>query len=283
MFKLIVLATIPVLLYSFVWVCLKFQLRRDIENSKIIILGDSQTKFISFKEIYNHSVDGSPYYVHYEFAKEFVNQIKGKKVYLACNFHNFSKLYQNRLMNENLMPGWRANTFQSLDKYKLLNYNHPEIRPNDLQYSIFEIKKILRFFKEVHCTSTNENNKKTVINDTLSIRKDIERHWRNPKYLLNDSIQTLYFDKLIRFLKNNNCKVSLLKMPLTNYYLDNVPEKIKKQVSALKSDYNVRLLDLNKELKISNNYNYFKDYGHLNKSGDSIVAGFFKEKVLFVY
>jgi len=69
--------------------------------------------------------------------------------------------------------------------------------------------------------------------------------------------------------------VILLKMPLTNYYRANVPHEIKQKLSELESDYKVRLLDLNKELDISNSYRYFKDYGHLNKSGDSLVTTFF--------
>lgn len=274
-YKIFLFITIPALLYSAVWFFLKIQFRNKIENSKTIILGDSQSQFIRFKEIYNLSINGSPYYVHYEFTKEFIEQIKGKRVYIACNYHNLSKLYQNRLANDSLLPGWRASTFQILDKYSLLNSRHPEIRPNASEFKIFDIKKIPSFLKVIYFSKANENNQKTVINDTLSIQNIIERHWQHPKYLLNDSIQTTYLDKLIRLLNNNYCEVILLKMPLTNYYKANVPFEIKRKLSELESDYKVRLLDLDQELNISHCYQYFKDYGHLNKTGDSLVSTFF--------
>ena len=274
-YKTLLFITIPVLLYSAIGFFLKIQFRNEIESFKTIILGDSQTEFIRFKEIYNHSIHGSPYYVHYGFAKEFIKQIKGKRVYIACNYHNLSKLYQNRLANDSLLPGWRTNTFQNLDKYSLLNSRHPEIIPKTSEYSLFNIKKIPRFFREIYFSKTNENNQSTVINDTLSIQNAIERHWQHPKYILNDSIQITYLDKLIRLLNNNDCEVILLKMPLTNYYTANVPYEIKRKLLELESEYKVRLLDLNQELNISHCYHYFKDYGHLNKTGDSLVTTFF--------
>ena len=270
--KTFFLITIPVLLYSSIGMILKIQLGNEIENFKTIILGDSQTEFIRFGEIYNHSIHGSPYYVHYGFTKEFIGQIKGKRVYVACNYHNLSKLYQNRLANDSLLPGWRAKTFQDLNKYSLIN---SERIPNNSEYSLFDIKKIPRLFKEIYFSKPNENNQKTVINDTLSIQSAIERHWKYPKYILDDSIQITYLNKLISLLKNNDCEVILLKMPLTNYYRANVAHEIKRKLSELESDYKVRLLDLDKELDMSNNYRYFKDYGHLNKSGDSLVTAFF--------
>lgn len=279
-FRTFLFLTIPALLYSALWFFLKTQFRNEIEKTGAIILGDSQTEFIRFKQIYNHSIHGSPYYVHYGFAKEFIEQIKGKRVYIACNYHNLSKLYQNRLANDSLLPGWRVNTFLHLDKYSLLNSKHPEIRPNISELSLFDIKKTPRLFKEIYFSKANENNQTTVINDTLSIQNAIERHWQHPKYLLNDSIQTTFLDKLIRLLNNNDCEVILLKMPLTNYYISNVPYEIKRKLSELTSDYKVRLLDLNQELNISNSYNYFKDYGHLNKSGDSLVTTFFVKNEL---
>ena len=260
------------MLYSSIGMILKIQFGNKIENFKTIILGDSQTEFIQFREIYNQSIHGSPYYVHYGFAKEFIDQIKGKRVYIACNYHNLSKLYQNRLANDSLLPGWRAKTFQNLNKYSLIN---SERIPNNSEYSLFDIKKTPRLFKEICFSKANENNQKTVIDDTLSIQSAIERHWKNPKYILDDSIQISYLDKLISLLKNNGCEVILLKMPLTNYYRANVPHDIKWKLSELESEYKVRLLDLNKELDISNSYRYFKDYGHLNKSGDSLVTTFF--------
>ena len=279
-FKIVSFIAVPILIYMAIGIVLKNKFINNIEKYHTIILGDSQTEFIRFPEIYNSSIHGSPYYVHYEFVKKFIEQVKGKKIYIACNYHNFSKLYQNRLANDKLYPGWRANTFCELDKYNLVNCRYPEIRPGDLGYTFFDIKKIPRLFKEIYFSEANENNKTTVINDTLSIQSTIKRHWYHPKYILNDSIQINYLDKLIRLLNNNDCEVILLKMPLTNYYKDNVPYEVKQKLLEMESEYNVRLLDLDKELKISHSYRYFKDYGHLNKTGDSLVADFFEKNEL---
>jgi hypothetical protein len=250
-FKILFFITIPIFLYTTIGIFLKIKFRNNIENYQTIILGDSQTEFIRFPEIYNRSIYGSPYYVHYEFAKEFIEEIKGKRVYIACNYHNLSKLYQNRLANDTLLIGWRANTFKTLDEYNILNYKYSDIRPKDLKYSFFEIKKIPRLFKSLYFSSENINSLNSVINDTLSINNSIQRHWRHPGYVLDDSIQETYLEKLILLLKENNCQVILLKMPLTNYYMNNVPPEIKMKLIQLPNDYKIRLLDLNNYLEVS--------------------------------
>lgn len=267
----------PILLYIGIGTVMKVKFRKNIDNYQTIILGDSQTEFIRFPEIYNRSVHGSPYYVHYEFVKEFIEQVKGKKVYIACNYHNLSKLYQNRLANDNLMPGWRANTFQTLDEYHLFNHKYSTIRPKDLGYSFFDIKKIPRLFRDLYQSKSSDNSLYSTINDTLSIRGAIQRHWNHPEYILSDSIQRTYLKKLILLLKENNCDVVLIKMPLTNFYINNVPHKIKKEYAQLPNNYKITLLNLNDTLKISKDYIYFKDYGHLNLKGDSLVTEYFEK------
>jgi hypothetical protein len=271
---------IPIFLFVGAGTYFKFKISNDIANYQIFILGDSQTEFINFPEIYNRSIHGSPYYVHYEFAKEFISSLKGKKIYIACNYHNLSNLYQNRLSNDSLMPGWRANTFQTLDEYNLINHKYSDIRPIDLEYSFLDIKKFSRLIKKLYFSKENKNIQSSVINDTLSINNAIFNHWKNPKYILKDSIQKTYLDKLIRLLAVNNCEIILLKMPLTNFYIDNVPFGIKRQLAQLPYAYKIRLLDLNNALKISKDYNLFKDYGHLNSKGDLLITEYFRNYVI---
>lgn len=276
--KLLLFALLPVSLYAGLSVFLKMKFRKKIAGYPVIILGDSQTEFINLPGIYNRSINGSPYFVHYEFANEFIDELKNKKVYIACNYHNLSKLYQNRLANDSLLPGWRANMFSALDQYKILNYKHSEIRPAGLEYSLFDIKKIPRLLRELYVSNKRKNSSKSVASDTVSITTAIDRHWKNPSYILSDSIQTAYLTNLVTLLKENNCEVILLKMPLTKYYSDHVPADVKNKFSQLPNQYNTRLVDLNDTLVISGSYNFFKDYGHLNKSGDSLVLDFFRKK-----
>lgn len=274
--KTLSLIGVPILFYICIGLILKIQLHNNLENYQTFILGDSQTEFIEFPDIYNYSIHGSPYYVHYEFAKEFLNEIKGKKVYIACNYHNLSKLYQNRLANDTLLPNWKANTFRIIDEHNLFNYKHPEISPIDLGYSFFDIKKIPRLFEKLYFPKEVKNTQISII-DTLSINNAIQRHWKHPKYILNDSIQRTYLKKLILLLRENNCDVILIKMPLTNFYINNVPPEIKSELAQLSNSYKIRLLDLNSSLKISKDYIYFKDYGHLNTKGDALVKDYFEK------
>jgi len=271
---------IPTLLYVCTWTFLKTKFKKNIDSHSIILLGDSQTKFIKFPEIYNRSIEGSPYFVHFEFAKEFINEIKNKEVYIALNYQNLSKLYQNRLANDSLYSGWRSSTFKTMDEYNFLNYKHPEIRPTEMDYTVFDIKKLPTLIYKLYFLKADNNSSENILKDTLSINNAIERHWLNPKYKLDDLIQKQYINKLIILLKEHGCDVILLKMPLTNYYKKNVPNEVKMELFALANKHKIHLLDLDSLLSISNDYKYFKDYGHLNKKGDSLVTDFFTKKEL---
>lgn len=266
---------VPIFIHAAIFYTLKFGFIDDISRSPIIILGDSQTEFIRDVEIYNRSIQGSPYFVHFKFSEDFMEQVKGKKIYIACNFHNFSKLYQNRLANDSLLVGWRTSIFNQLDEYHIFNHKYLEIRPDDLDYTFFDIKKLPKLFYKTYLRQDSKNSLKSIINDTLSISTAIQRHWNHSGYVLEDSTQNTYLKKLITLLNKNDCEVVLLKMPLTNYYIENVPKEIKNELSELSNNHNIRILDLNKELSISNEYKYFKDYGHLNKLGDSLVMDYF--------
>ncbi|MBN2424635.1 MAG: hypothetical protein JXR46_00475 [Calditrichaceae bacterium] len=273
--KSFLLFIIPCVIYVATFYVLKDSFKRQLSKYSIILLGDSQTKFIKNSEIYNHSIDGSPYFVHYIFASEFIEYLKGKKIYISCNYHNFSKLYQNRLANDSLLPGWREYVFRHIDKYDIFNYKHSELRPVDLDYTLFDIKKLPDLFRDIYVKRKNSNSMVNIVYDTLSIKNEIKRHWYDPRYMLKDTIQRKYLNKLVTLLKENKCEVILLKMPLTNFYIKNVPLQIKNEFPLLSNKYSIQILDLNNALSISNQYIYFKDYGHLNSLGDSLVIDYF--------
>jgi len=278
--KILLFCTILLATYISSYALLEIQLKNTIKNHSIILLGDSQTKFINHPEIYNYSVEGSPYFIHYEFAKKHINSLKNKKIYIAYNYHNLSKLYQNRLANDSLLPGWRENVFKTFNENRFFNHNDSDVKPVDIEYDFINLNKISELFKKVYSSKDEINTMESVINDTLSIASAINRHWNHSDYILNDTIQRKYLDKLTTLLKEANCEVILLKMPLTNYYINNVPESIKNELLLLPKKLNVDLLDLLSKLKISKQYKYFKDYGHLNKNGDVLITNFFKQNVL---
>ncbi len=222
-------------------------------------------------------MNGSPYFLHSEFAKAYSDEITGKKVYLAVNFHNFSSLYQNRLLNDSLLPGWRTSIFKQMDEYYMFNQFYSTLVQKDMHYNPIDLKKIPKLLKGIFWTKNERNSSLSVEMDTLAIQKAIRRHWKNEDYILKDSIQESHLYKLITRLKSYRCEVILLKMPVTNYYYDNVPYKIRNKLNQVSDSLSVRMLDLHKELSLSKNYSYFKDYGHLNSSGDAIISGYLKK------
>tara|TARA_Y100000385_G_C13010553_1_gene601458 strand:- start:328 stop:1200 length:873 start_codon:yes stop_codon:yes gene_type:complete len=279
--KVLLFFSFPIFLHCAILVVAKQNLIYNLKNSERIILGDSQTKFIDLEGTFNRSTDGSPYFIHYFFVKEFINEIKGKEVYIALNYHNLSNLYQNRLSKKtikNIGEGWSEKQFKILDAHRLFNCKYPELRPIHLDYRPFDIKKVISLVEKEY--EKRIPNTIVFVEDTLTINTAIKRHFYNPEYILDDSIQRSYLNKLIRILKNNDCNVVFLKMPLTSYYYNNVPYTIQGDLIEVSIENNVRILDLNDSLKISKNYNYFKDYGHLNKSGDEIIKQYLIESVI---
>ena len=63
-------------------------------------------------------------------------------------------------------------------------------------------------------------------------------------------------------------------MPVTNFYFKNVPNDIKIDIDSVAHYTGLDLLNLKDSLSIFNRYELFKDYGHLNKIGDSIVIDY---------
>lgn len=273
--KTVFFLVLPVLIYLSAYKILKFNLEKKISNHSVLILGDSQSEYLNLPNSFNYSINGSAYFVHYSFVKEFENVIHDKKIYLAINYHNLSNLYENRLRNDSLLPGWAESNIKGINDYNILNSRFEGINEDDRKLELTDLKgKIIRLTKKSLLTKSKKNSFNKV-KDTTTISSAIYRHWQNPKYIQQDEIQHAYLDKLINLLLLNDNEVILLKMPVTNYYFNNVPNNIKSEIEKLPKKYNIKLLDLHNLLQLQNNYNLFKDYGHLNAKGDSIVMDYF--------
>jgi hypothetical protein len=272
-FKFIYFFQISIIIYLSVLTAVKVNYIESIEKNKILILGDSQTEFINLPNALNHSIIGSPYFIHYAFVTKFQKQIQNKKIYLACNYHNFSELYENRLRNDSIMPGWKESNLNIANDYDLhlLNYENNFGVVEVLKgLNPFDFKKILRLTQNLNIDSNKENTR-DFIKDTTRINDVIQRHWKNKEHKVRDYIQQKYLNFLIESLLANNNEVIFLKMPLTNYYESNVPTMYKNKIYGLSQKYRIKILDLQSNLKISHRYELFKDYGHLNLNGDKIV------------
>jgi len=281
-FKVSFFIILLIILYTLPFQYIKNDLSKRISNSETLIIGDSHTEYIDLPNTFNYSVPGSAYFTQYSFIKEFENSIKNKKVFLAFNYHNLSNLYQNRLLNDSILPKWKEHNLKLVNKYNLYNkYRFENINENINPFKLIDFKKNIDDFASLCLFNKNESiNSSTSVADTIQIKDAIFRHWLNPKYVVQDKIQRDYLNRMIMLLLKNGNEVVLLKMPITRYYFNNIPSETKKELDSFSYTNGLRLLDLHARLKLQNNYNLFKDYGHLNIKGDSIVVNYFLENEL---
>lgn len=271
---------LPIILFALLlFAFVKNNIRREISNSDIIVVGDSHIKFIDLPNTYNYSIDGAAYFAYFSFFKEFKNSLKNKKILLAFNYHNLSNLYQNRLSNDDLWPGWKEYNTKKINKFNLYNkYIYDDINKNYSLLKSFDFEEYFEDLKRYY--STEEENSAEIITDTTIIFKSVYNHWLNPKNSESDIIQRKYLEKIILFLKENENEIILLKMPVTKDYYNQVPLEIKNELESYSKKYDLKILDMHEELKIGDNYNLFKDYAHLNINGDSIVNKFLTNKLM---
>jgi len=272
--RLFTFLLIPILFYITGWTILKAKFRKDLASKKIFIFGDSQTWNILSDDIYNRSLGACPYFVHYEFANEFIEEIKGKPVYIGYNYHNLTNSYQKKLYIDSITSDWLTANFRHLDEYYLFNYRHAGLRPEILDYHFFDIKKLPVLFRRTYFPINPDVSEKTISSDSLFIKQKVDRFWIKANQLPNDTIQNKYLIDLILLLKKHNCEITLLKMPVIDYYERMVPDKIKKEYMDIPARYNLRLLDVNKQLQISSSNSKFANFTHLNKTGIQLSNDF---------
>lgn len=103
-------------------------------------------------------------------------------------------------------------------------------------------------------------------------RKDIARERTKVqiynKYLVNTNL-VAYYEKIIKLCNENNISVFLLRLPLSNEYLEQVSDNVEFQISQiykrLQSDHKFRILDYRKIFR--SRQELFRDSDHLNKYG----------------
>jgi hypothetical protein len=252
----------------------------EISTHSYVLLGDSQTEFINIDDIFNYSVNGAPYYIHYNFVNEFENSISGKKVLIALNYHNLSRMYQNRLLIDSLLPGWKESNFRVLNKYNFFNHKSLINEINSSKINPINLTNIDLLIKDYSRRFIRKNNDLNISNNINLINDDLYRHWFDSRFIFDDYIQDFFLKELVILLKKNNCSVYFLKMPVAKIYADSVPSEIKNNIFKYSEVFNVPIIDLDKELEISEDYFLFKDYGHLNIHGDTLVNFFLESNLL---
>lgn len=271
LFKTFILLLIPIVLYISLHGVLKLYVSNEISKNEIILLGDSHTEFINHNGLLNYSIKGSPFFVHYYFVKEFSKEFKNKKILIAFNYHNFSKLYENRLRNENLYPGWAEPNIIRVNKFNLFYVEKIIDQDKRDNLGLSEYRKKMTLIIRDNLLLFDKINSKKVIKNSDKVNEVINRHWQNDNYIYNDIIQHYYFNEIIEELLRNNNEVILLKMPVTSYYFDGVPERIKNEIGEIAKSTDLQLIDLQFQLREDINDIYFKDFVHLNDKGDSLI------------
>lgn len=263
------------MLYILGFYFLKNNLKHEILKSDTLILGDSHTMFIDLPKSFNYSNYGFPYILHFNFVNEFKDIIKNKRVYVVFSHNNISNEFQNRFDNNQLRPSWLVMVNQNLNNFSLFpNKNYNQYEWYDSYIGMCNKSK---FDKLISHNNNNNNNTSKVSTDTISFSKKITEHYKDPKYINEDSIQIEYLYKTIEILKNNNCQIILLNTSKTKYYTDNIPFKIIKKHKKLLKDFKLKYLDLNAVLREALDPSCFMDADHKNLKGDLIVNKYLKK------
>ncbi len=250
-----------------------FSVSAKLESKPIILLGDSQTEFVENPLINNRSFHGSPFFVHYKFIKKFKNILSNKTIVIAFNYHHFSKLYENRLYNDSLLPGWSQEMIKEYFAYDLVNiWDLKFSKLENFNFKTCDFNKSKRLIKELLNLSNDKKNTLDKISNIQQINGYVFRHWRNDKYTRNDFVQDYYLKEIIKELRQINCKIYFLKTPLVNEYKSKIPTSVKiKYWNVIKSNPDIQLIDLDHELNSIITWCHFKDYGHLNALGDILI------------
>lgn len=271
--KIVLISATLLFIYLGVFYSLKYRYTNTINLSDIIILGDSHTEYLSMPNTFNYSFPGSPYIVHYNFIKEFKENIRGKTVLISYSPNNISNYKTYRFENLNFRPDWlsmvnrKLNSFNlySSDyykQYKWFDSNSNTFNSNRFKTLIFENKNNTGIFYEF-------NNEK--------LKSVILKHYSNNLYFQKDIYELKYLKKSIDLLKKINCKIILLNTIKTKEYNSKIPLiniiKYDSVLNNLKSEYyDLKYLDLNLHLSKKYNNFLFKDADHTNSKGDSITA-----------
>lgn len=279
--KTLIIITLPLTLYILIFSFLKFNLEKKISEKDFIIIGDSHTQHLNIPNTYNYSVSGSPYIIHYNFLHSIKKSLNDKTVIIAFGYHNISSLYENRFNNNVNKPGWIPMVNSELNATNFINksYNY-SWRQNKLE-NIFSKNRLTKLYLNNY--KNKSINSKVVKKDTAFFAKTIEKHFYLSGFLVDDKIQEKYLSLIIELLLDHNCKIILLNTPVTSYYQNHIPERIKIKFDKMISKYNKTLyLNLNKILIKEIDETIFKDADHVNLKGDKIIEDYITNNIFSV-
>ncbi len=278
--KTILFSLVPLICYISIFEVLKLKIGNDISKSEAIILGDSHTVHLSLPNVFNYSVTGSPYIIHYNFLENFASRVKDKKVILAFGYHNISPLYENRLNKNAYKAGWLPMVNREINTLNLIpkSYGYKWQKINILENN-FSKSKLTNLFDLTQMESLQNTTKR--FKDTAVITSTIEKHFTSPKYKSPDVIQKKYFSKIIELLEKQGCQIYLLNTPITEAYFEKIPLDTKSEYRSLIKKYDkTQLLDMNIVLKDKIDSSYFRDADHVNKKGDILIEKYLTDHIL---
>lgn len=253
--------------------CSYYKTAFEIKKKPVILLGDSQTEFLHNTTLLNNSIHGCPFFVQFKYVNQFKESFRNKTVLIAFNNHHLSSLYQNRMYDESLYPGWRNEMIHNYFTFDLINLWDLDFeKPKDYSLEIFDFTKVKKWIRSLAGGNEKVRNSSIEVTSYDQIKGYVYRHWEDKRYKQPDHIQLYYFNALVQLLESLECKIYALKMPLTKEYKERIPEAfIEKYKSVLAFYPSVTLLDMDSVMSQKLNWTHFKDYGHLNLKGDAQI------------
>jgi len=277
--KTTLLVLLPIICYISFFAFLKFKLKNSISKSDAIIIGDSHTECLNIPNVYNYSINSSPYITHYNFLKSVEDKLQGKTVLIAFGYHNISSLYENRFNKNVTRTGWLTMVNLELNSTNFFTRSYNYNWQNNILDNIFSKNRIANLYHRSYGKPNINSTKFST--DTILFKQIVRKHYTNPDYINADIIQDKYLSLIIELLTRQNCQIFLINTPITEYYFNKIPVDIKNKHLYLVNKYKkAQYLDLNKILETNINSTIFKDADHVNQKGDDLIVEYIKNNII---
>lgn len=266
----------------------------NLAKNQIIALGDSHMVVLLnphiINDLYNFANMGENYaHVYYRLKKQLSNQ--NHKIHTAilqmdphCFFMEFL-LSQNLYFMKDIYDSWELGL--DLERPIFVTIYYKVIA--GLACYTSGLKKYLGALYK------NETNKHSyrgyaplAINKQLTqnlLRRKLRQHFDHQEL---SPLMKLYFEKLIKLLKEHHIKVILLACPLSDDYYKIIPSNLldkylKYRDSILTKHPDICFVDYHDALstKREDMGIYFSDFDHVNTNGSRIISERLKEEYLF--
>ncbi|MGL5933471.1 MAG: hypothetical protein ACRCY7_11405 [Cetobacterium sp.] len=251
---------------------------------KIANLGSSHGQF-SFlyegeleKEAFNFGLPSQPFYYDYKFLERYKNRFQKDSIvvipitifsfYQGNNLEKYNERYSKYFSYKELYK-------VGFSEYFLSRYFGILTGEDRFFWSVYN--KIKYFSKEESGVSSKANIK----NVQLTVNMHLN-HSENPE------VDREYLKQILNFCKENNLKAILVRTPVT-YAYNNIltrnieEERINNHLKIVfdSLDFKVKYLDYSKDIRISNNLEYFYDADHLNSTGARKFTNIFLQDIDF--